>query len=174
MSLISDIIIILGVLVFAFLICLAVIWLERKFPGKQFDERQKIARGNAYRVSMCVGSIYYLGVMIYLASQEGETAGVFDFNILVVWGLILQVLVLHIYSLLTHSALPMGETPHIAIKGYLLFGVVCLIWSGYESTSSITILIGKENWMRLKLAMGIVFLALAAMHELRLRWKEKD
>lgn len=41
----------LGVLILLVLVCLGAVWLERRFPGKRFDERQKIARGNAYRLS---------------------------------------------------------------------------------------------------------------------------
>ena len=59
----NAVFLLLGILALLVAVCLGVVWLERRFPGKKFDERQKIARGNAYRLSSWVGNVYFLVIL---------------------------------------------------------------------------------------------------------------
>ena len=54
-------------------VCGLVVYLERNFPSEKYDERQKVARGNAYRFSHGVGMVYYIGLLAYFVFHTGKS-----------------------------------------------------------------------------------------------------
>ena len=51
------------------LLCLGVIWVQKRYPSENFDERQKLARGKASTLALIVGVVYFLGVCLWLLNQ---------------------------------------------------------------------------------------------------------
>lgn len=162
-----------GILLGIVLLCLGVIYLERKCPDDDFDERQKIMRGNAHRLSFMVGLAYYLFVTTVLIRQVDGEKTVEPF-LLIFFGLELQLLVLHTYCLLTHSALPLSEKPVTAIICYVISGLIQLgyIFNRLGDFPLEMVGHGSAGWIHL--TGGIFFLYLALMHLLRLLWKDRE
>ena len=155
-------------LIFAALavLCAAVIWAERKFPGKKYDERQMLARGKAYRLALAVSTVYFTVVGVYLTFHTGEDLPVEPY-ILIFFGIVLQAQVCHIYCLLTHAALPLGEKPGVAITCYFALGILyliqCLRWESLTFTG-----LQASAWGQLLCA--VTFLELGAIHLFRVIW----
>lgn len=100
---------IVAVLAGIVLLCAGGIRWEKRHSGDQdeeYDERQKYARGNAYRLSFYVSFCYYLGLLWCMRFME-ELESVY---MLLFVGVGLQLMVFHIYCLLSHAALPLSET----------------------------------------------------------------
>lgn len=173
MSILQVVFGLLGILLGIVLLCLGVIYLERKAPGEKYDERQKSMRGNAYRLSFFAGLIYYLVVTTILIRQvDGEKT--VEPYLLIYFGLELQVMVLHTYCLLTHSALPLSEKPATSIVCYTVSGLIQLgyIFNRLGDFPLAMVGHGSAGWIHL--TGGVFFLYLAAMHLLHLLWKEKE
>ena len=173
MSVLKIMLIMLAILLGIVLLCLGVIYLERKAPSDEFDERQKLMRGNAHRLSLMVGFVYYLVVtMVLLLQVDGEKT--VEPFLLIFFGLELQLLVLHTYCLLTHSALPLSEKPVTAIVCYSLSGLIQLgyIYNRLGDFPLAMVGHGSAGWIHL--TGGMFFIYLALMHLIRLLWKEKE
>ena len=170
MMVLNVLLLIFGVLAALVLLCLAVIWFEKKAPGEEFDERQKIDRGNAYRLSLHVGVFYFLGVFTYLQFTKNME----HVLLLLFIGLELQLMAFHIYCLLKRSALPLSQKPWHTIISYGIVSVVdvanFLMWRSVDSRY--TEGIADHAWMELMTA--VTFGALAVMHLISLLWKEKE
>ena len=166
----QGLLITLGVLLALVLICAVTIWLERKFPSAKFDERQKIARGNAHRLSSLVGDVYGLVVLTILIRQV-ENEKLIEPYLLVFGGLLLQVMVLHIYCILTHAALPLSEKPGVAVASYLFVGTFYLLSTDFSGPFP---LVGKGSEVWAWLGVMVSFYALAVMHIIYLLRREKE
>lgn len=102
------------------LLCFGVLWLERNFPMKTYDERQQVSRGKAYRLSFFVGAIWWFVSIVYLTFGGNS-----DNVLLVLWlGFFVQAMTFHMYCLLTHAALPLSQKPMTTILSYGLMAVV--------------------------------------------------
>ena len=162
---------ILGALFVLLLICVAVIRLERQFPSKKYDERQRLARGNAYRVSFTVGLVYYLAVCAYLIWQVDKSDVKVEPYLLIFLGLLVQTMVFHIYCLLTHAALPLGEKPWVAVVSYTVCGGLQLLTDDFAAPLTA---VGYGSYSLARLAVGVCFLALALMHGINLVFRDKE
>ena len=164
----------LGILGVLTLLCVAALWLERCFPGEAYDERQKLARNSAYRISFWVGNVYYLGVMTYLIAQVGGQTVRIEPFILIFIGFSIQSTVLHICCLINHAVLPIGEKPYMTIVCYLFIAFINLVSSREGLLPEQVSLVGQESTGFLRLIMVIDFTSLAIMHILRLLIREKE
>lgn len=173
MSVLQIMFAMLGILLGIVLFCLGVIYLEKKAPGEEFDERQKIMRGNAHRLSLMVGFVYFLVVTAVLIRQVDGEKTVEPF-LLIFFGLEIQLLVLHTYCLLTHSALPLSEKPITAIVCYTVSGLIQLgyIFNRLGDFPLAMVGYGSSGWIHL--TTGVFFLYLALMHLIALLHKEKE
>lgn len=154
-------------------ICAVVIWLENKYPGKNYDERQKQARGNAYRFSFWLGLVYHFGLSLAAIWNHSWSSESVDLYLLLYFGLILQAVSFHIYCVFTHAALPMSDNPKASIGCYGLLAVLNLMqfW-GYHS---IELSFGGESsnkWANL--LTGFLFLVLTVLHLLQLFRDRKE
>lgn len=162
--------VVFGVLLAMVLLCMAAIWLEKKAPGEDYDERQKIARGNAYRLSFFVGAFYFLGLFFYLEISKKLDHVVFWLFV----GMELQLMTFHIYCLLKRSALPFSKKPlHSAIS----YGLLAVLWvvnffSWRRADSRFAMGITDNTLMQLILAVS--FGALSVMYLISHFWKEKE
>lgn len=113
----------LGITAMVAAACLIVVWLEKKRPSPQYDERQKAFRGNGYRFGFWVSMAYYLVVMAYFCKQVGIQEKQIEPWLLVLFGVILQLLAWYVYCLITGAAMPFTENGAIHAATYGLMGI---------------------------------------------------
>ena len=170
MSVWNAIVLLLGVLALLAAVCLCAIWLERRFPGKKYDERQKISRGNAYRLGSWVGSVYFLTILAIMLRWPDFSKFIEPY-LLIFLGLELEVMVMHMYCIITRASLPLSEKPGMAIGCYLFVGAMYLTMNPSAEPLS---LVGYGSNRVIWLSLGVYFLALAAMHIVSLLYREKE
>ncbi|MBE6961091.1 MAG: hypothetical protein E7445_01345 [Ruminococcaceae bacterium] len=116
----------MGILVYSVL----AVWYQKKYPPREYDERQALAQGEAARQSMWIGTIYFLA----LFASYGYRGLVYDAELramevalAIMVGMEASLLVNHTYCLLKHAALPMNQKPRGMMVSYLGLGVVDLL-----------------------------------------------
>ena len=145
--------------------CALMIYLEKEFPSEKYDERQKIARGNAYRFSHWVGMVYFLGLMVYFVFHTGKTEWALEPFLLVTVGILIQLQCFHIYSLMTHSALPLGEKPIHSVISYLGLGTIYLVQYYFQYVpEDAAFITGAQSYNLLRLLISLSFYFLAIFH----------
>ena len=154
--------------------CAFTVYLERNFPSEKFDERQKIARGNAYRFCHWVGLVYYFGLMVYFTFHTGKAEWPLEPFLLLVIGILIQLQSFHIYCVMTHCALPLGEKPMPTIIGYLVLGTMWLAMYFGQYVPEDVGLTGAGSYNLFRLLTALDFYALAALHLIGLLRKEKE
>lgn len=164
---------ILAVLVGIVLLCLGVLWLQKRFPSKSYDERQKIARANASTLAVIVGYLYFLAVAIVLINQV-EGPKTVEPYLLVMIGIMLMAMVDHTYCLLCHAALPFSQKGIYSIACYLFCGVLHLINFFVVMRAREISLVGTGTSRLFSLLLGIGFLYLALMHTIALLRDRKN
>lgn len=154
---------IVGTLALVIVLCAAAVWIEKKFPGKEYDERQKAARGRGYRLSFWVGFAYFVGVALVLLQQvDGEKT--VEPYLLVFIGLMLQGVVEHTYCLFTHSALPLSQNRVATVLGYVTCGMLQFlqfhIWKARDGFA----LVGHGSAAWIWLIAGCCIFYLTVLH----------
>ena len=145
-------------------ICALTVYLEREFPSEKFDERQKIARGNAHRFSWWIGMAYYFGLMVYFVFHVGKNEWVLQPFLLLTIGILLQLQSFHIYCLMTHSALPLGEKPIPTIISNLVLGCMYLVqFFAYPVPDNVGYA-GADSMNLFRLLISADFFCLAILH----------
>jgi len=172
-----------GLIVFLFAIVIALIavagvlavYVSRHFPTDKYDERQKIARGNAYRFSHWTGMVYYFGLLVYFIFHTGEQEWILEPFVLIMIGILLQLQSFHIYCVMTHSSLPLGEKPLPTIVGYAVLGILYLVqYFGQYIPEDTPWLTGADSYNLFRLLISLDFFSLAIMHIISLLWREKE
>ena len=166
--------VVIAVLVLA---CVLTVYAGRNHVSEKFDERQQIERGNAYRFSHWTGLIYYFGLLVFFVFHTGKSEWTIEPFVLLAIGILIQLDSFHIYCLITHCALPLGEKPMPTIVGYFLMGGVhfaqyfmqhipedAALKAGFTGAAS-------HNLFRLLIAFD--FCALAVMHLVAMLRKEE-
>lgn len=170
----STIVFILLVLLGIVLLCLAAVWIEKKFPGKQYDERQILARSKAHRLAYWVGFVYSMAVVMILIYQVDGKKTVEPY-LLVLGGVFLQEIVIHTYCLITHAALPLSQNPAPTIAGFIIIGITHVItfWVHYKRYGTM-LTVGQSTITYIYLITGIGFLYLALLHLIQTLRKDGD
>ena len=146
------------------LLCLGVLWVQKRYPSEEYDERQKIARGKASTLAMIVGVVYFLGICLWLLNQV-EAPKTVEPYILVMIGLELMAMVDHTYCLLCHAALPFSQKGISTAICYLICGLVDIGQFALRKNWVETISwVGKGRQPLFYLLMGVTFLYLGLMH----------
>lgn len=170
----------LSVIVIAIVVavCAFTVYLERNFPSKKFDERQKIARGNAYRFCHWIGLAYYFGLIVYFTFHTGKAEWPVEPFLLLAIGLLIQLQSFHVYCLMTHCALPLGEKPMTTIISYFILGSVWLVmhFTQYipEEAAAAAGVTGAKSMNLFRLLISFSFLSLAVLHLISMLRKEKE
>lgn len=173
----------LGILAGLAALAVFVAWVEKKRPNEEYDERQKLIRGKAYRFGFYVGLVFYIAAFAYL--ESGQELPMKTSTVLFL-GLLIQLLAFHIYCLVENAALPLGDKGWLMVASYSIICVSNLInyrnqvkytevyWQyiKLEPDSTLPVPDGTDSW--LCLLLGITGGALAVMYLIRLLWKEKD
>lgn len=155
--------------------CALAVYVGRNFPSEKFDERQQIARGNAYRFSHWVGMVYYFGLLVYFVFRTGKSVWSIEPYVLIVIGILIQLQSFHIYCLMTHSALPLGEKPMPTIVGNFLLGGMYLAQYYFQYIpENIVGLSGAQSMNLFRLLIAFDFFALAVLHLIAYLRKEKE
>ena len=175
-----GIVVLLFAVVIAFIVIagMLAVYVGRNFPSDKYDERQKISRGDAYRFSHWVGMIYWLGLLVHFVMHTGESEWVIEPFLWVIIGILIQLQSFHIYCLITHSALPLGEKPLPTIIGnFVLGGMYLLMYFGQYIPLDAAEAAGYDGAMSfnlLRLLVSLDFFALAVMHLIAYLRKEKE
>lgn len=173
MSLFSVFAAVLGIFACIIALCAFVVYLEREFPSESFDERQKLSRGRAYRLSSWVSYLYFALVAIYLLRQvDGEKT--VEPYLLIFVGLMIQIMVDHTYCVMTHSALPLTQKRSWAILSYLVSGAIYITMFFMHRKQYGIALMGYGTSGLLFLITGICFLYLVLMHIIQLILDRKE
>ena len=164
---------IVGILVFIIALCAGAIWVEKRFPGQEYDERQKIAKGRGYRLGFWFGIAYYLGVSLILLWQvDGERT--VEPYLLVFAGIMLQGIVDHTYCLLTHSALPLSQNRLYAVSGYVVCGALHSTQFYISSKRDGLSLVGHGSATWIWLIGGCCFFYLTLLHVIQALRERKE
>ncbi len=172
MTTIQAVLWILGVAVAIVVICAIAIYVENRYTLGKYDERQKASRDAGYRVAFYVGIFYYFFMLIDSINPKNLDMEVY---LIFLFGFQLQMMTVHIYGLLTDSALPMGDKPITMVVCYTIMGLTQLLgvpkWAkeypGFP-------LFGEGSFKWLNLTMGIFFLLLALAHLISMLRKHKE
>ena len=155
--------------------CALAVYAGRNLSTEKYDERQQIDRGNAYRFSFYVGMVYYMLLLIYFIFHTGKSEWILEPFVLLMIGILLQLQSFHIYCVMTHSALPLGEKPLSTIIGYTFLGGMYLVqyFDQYipEDAAGLT---GAESYNLFRLLIVLAFFSLAVLHLIAWLWKEKE
>ena len=151
------------------------VYVGRNFHSEKYDERQQSDRGNAYRFSWLVGMVYYFGLMTYFVFHTGKSEWLLEPYLLLMIGILIQLQSFHIYCLMTHSALPLGEKPMPTIISYFLLGGLYLVQYFYQYIPEDVVgLTGAGSMNLLRLLISLDFFSLAVMHLIAAFRKEKE
>lgn len=172
MTISTALLFIFGALAGLVALCLLVIWFEKHGPEGDYDERQRIARGNAYRISFWVGTAYAIFWAFYLIFSDPSSLPVSPFY-LILLGLCMVAMVFHIYCLLTRSALPLSGSPLLISGGYALAALLHLI-SFFISISPPEYPRPDSDTLLFRLTISMCFAALAVMYLIPAFWREKE
>ena len=176
----TGLVVFLFVIVIALIVlaCVLAVYIGRNFPSEKFDERQQIDRGNAYCFSHWVGMVYYFGLLVYFVFHIGKQEWVLEPFLLIAIGILIQLQSFHIYCLMTHSALPLGEKPMGTIIGYFLLGGLYLAQYFVQyipkDAAVAAGLTGTDSFNLFRLLIALDFFSLAALHLIAHLRKEKE
>ena len=173
MNLLGIFAVVLGIFGAIIALCTFVVYLEKHFPSDSFDERQKLSRGRAYRLSAGVSYLYFLVVALCLLRQvDGEKR--VEPYLLVYFGLMLQLMVDHTYCVMTHSALPLTQKRSTAIISYLFSGAIFTTMFFMHQEQYGISFVGHGTSALLFLMTGCCFFYLVLMHGVQLVLDRKE
>ena len=151
-----------------FLFSLLAVWYQKKYPPKEYDERQELARGQAAKLSMFVVLIYFLALFAVYGFRglvyDAELRAI-EVALAIMVGLEVSMLINHTCCLLTHAALPMNKKPMGMMVSYFFLGVVDLLnyylrcWLYPESTNRM------EGYLYLIISIGATYLCILYLIE---------
>ena len=157
------------------LACAFAVWLEKYLPSAQYDERQKTARGNACRFSLVTGMVYNLILLIYFVMHTGKNEWIAEPFLLLMIGILIQLESFHIYCLMSHSALPLGQKPLPTIICYCLLGGMYMAQYFVQYIPEDTPwLVGASSYNLFRLLLSLFFFSLAVMHLFAYLWQERE
>lgn len=163
----------IGIVVILAALSFLTIWIGRKAHSHRFDERQQIARGDAYRFSFWVGFFCYFGMLIYMI-QCVEHEPVVEPYLLMFLTICIQAVAFHMYCVVTHSALPFDEKPIGPIVGYSVMGVFHLLGFISRDVKETLPLRGQGTSAWMDLILGGFLLVVALIYLIGALIKEKE
>lgn len=158
-------------------VCALAVYLERNMPSDKYDERQKIARGNAYRFSFLLSMIYYIFLLFAFTLRTGTDGWHWEPFLFITVGILVQMDSFHIYCVLTGCALPLGEKPKVTIICYFLMGAAYLAqyYMLYVPEDVVGLSDSGSRSMNLfRLLISFSFFSLAVLHLISCLRKEKE
>ena len=135
-----------------------------KHAEKEYDERQSIERGNAYKISFWIGIVYYM-VVVTLGAFDGSTD---TLHLLVMLGVLIQVFAFFFCCLLTDAELPLSRKPGVAIASDFLFAawfLVDVFWRGVSLGTKVSELVSFD-WLNLLCGLGFMMMGLMQLVQL--------
>lgn len=121
--------------------------------GKQYDERQLLARGNAYKYAFFTVLIYFVGIGVLSVIFEREFATTYAYGCL---GLCIGLIVFVTYSTFQDAYIGIKENMNLSIGSAFLVGI-CNLVPGLLNTNKIIIEGVLQNTVS-QLALGVTFL----------------
>ncbi len=158
-----------GVVILVFGICALCLWLGKRLPEGNYDERQMADRGKGYRFAFFVGLFYYFGATIYIVTVDAPAVVSCS---LIMAGIAVMLMAMEFYCVLTHAAVGRWVSPVRAMVGYFLLGATHLGIALYrllvESWRYV-----DTTWLYAYMFMAVSFLGIGVIHLVQyLRHKE--
>ena len=166
MSVLKIMLIMLAILLGIVLLCMGVIYLEKKAPIKHFDERQKQSQGRAFRLSYWVSLVYYLIAMVICVNQV-ENEKTVEPYLLFFFGIMLQLTVDATYRVMTGCDLPLYQKRGGSMFGFLVVGILDIAYFFMSQDFAPLSLVGYGTMPWLFLASGVYFVYLSGLHFIR-------
>ena len=168
MSVVSAIGVLFLVFLAIILLCLTVIWLEKRFPGKSHDERQDRSQGRACRLSFYIGLLYYgfVTMLLMALQRQGKTIEPY---LLVFGGILLQVAVYRIFCMITQSFMRTYQKPMGAILFDMIMGTVAILCYRISAKHNLLEEMGYPasfEWIFLILAVMFMFFVVCWVFQL--------
>ena len=126
MSVITALLILLGVVAAMAMICERTVHFKSKRQDNAFDERQKLYQGKAYGFGLLVGTVYFviLSSVLLIMGERKLTA---DFLSMIIWGgILLAYTAVNCYCLMTGALLPLNSARDSVIGVSYPFAVLAL------------------------------------------------
>lgn len=109
MSFFAALLLVVMIAIAVLAVCAMLAWVEKKKTPKQFDERQQIARGKAYKWACVTGLCYFIAIaLLDLVLPSGVQADLF---LLIMIGITLAVFVCECYCCFHDAYLPLSKSP---------------------------------------------------------------
>lgn len=145
-------------------------WDKRKIKLNEYDERQRLERGKAYRIAFWIGIVYYV-VVITLGAMDG-TAETLHFLVMV--GILIQIMAFYFCCLLTHSLFSLVKNTWVTIGWDFLLGALSLYNAFRDGVSLNTQVsqLGTSGWIELLCGIAFIYMGLMELIQL-LRSREE-
>lgn len=124
MSTFHSIFLVTGILAVVVFLCTVVTWIEKRVPGTEYDERQKLVKGKAYALAFNTGLLYYIPVIIWQMLQAEAGKSFPDMYFVLFLGVWIQMLLFNTYCIFHGAGLPLSQKSSWAIG-------TCVFFSGY-------------------------------------------
>lgn len=165
MAIVLGTLLIVGAVLILGGICRGLLWMEQRAPMDDYDERQKQARGSAYRISFWLGVVYNL-VVVTLATFDLAAE---ELHTVVMMGILLQIMAFHICCMVSHADLPLSGNPWGVIAVDLLLGVKNIVELYLRGISMDMGLHELSRGAWIDLICGVFFMLLAVIQLIQLR-----
>ena len=167
MSVLTALLLLCAIIAFLMLLSAAVIYFEKKHPGTDYDERQKQARGNAYRFCFWLGFAYYFVLYIIVLWYFPNNLLPGNVAPAMFMGMLIQAMSFHIYCFFTHADMPLSQKPIVSIWSYTVLAAFNLLELVVDGVKEFSLLEPGLNSLS-RLMTGFFFLVLAVLHLIQL------
>lgn len=125
MPFLSALLLVVAIALAVLAVCAVLTWVEKKNPPKQFDERQQIVRGQAYKWACVTGLCYFISIAILdLVLPSGVQADLF---LVIMVGITLAIFVCECYCCFHDAYLPLTKSPKANIIMLYALGAMYLL-----------------------------------------------
>jgi len=149
-------------------------WDKRKIKLNEYDERQNVERGNAYKISFWIGIVYYL-VVVTLGAFDGGTD---DLHFLVMLGILIQFTAFNFCCVLTNAEISLQGNTVLSIVMDFLLGAHFL-FKPFRDAFGNDITFGTKVselrfFGRIELYCGIALISMGLMQLVKYLRREKE
>lgn len=169
MMIIGAFVVVLCMLALTAGVCLLSLYFEKHSINKEYDERQELAQGKAYRLAFLVLQIYLLAVLIVEVAVGLEWISI---QLVVLTGFMLGTFTYDTYCMLTDAGMPLREKTEksallnavMAVAWFVMFFGYLNLYLGLDESLGLS-LTGKDSnhWIRLYLGVMYAYKALSCL-----------
>ena len=127
MSVITALLILLGVVAAMAMICERTVHFKSKRQNDAYDERQKLYQGKAYGFGLGIGAVYFI-ILSFVLLFMGDKLLAADLLLMLIWaGILLAYTAVNFYCLMTDTLLPLNGVMDPVLDSSYVFVILKLI-----------------------------------------------